>query len=154
METVNDVFEEFALAFGGELESDREIAFPKKLDRDRLDFSLKSLKVLDAYLEVLYERRDRLEDRAWHTTVLWGGAYLGEVIRRNAKREYNWVDYDEYMPHNPKLRKMIPERTVATCAFLCTDTGMTMPLNKIARFIEEGPENNTHYYGSVECKEG
>jgi hypothetical protein len=154
MSSINDIFEEFAMAFVGRVKSDAEIAFPKKLDRSRLDFSLKSLKVLDAYVEYLHENADRIRDDAWSKTVLWGGAYLGEVIRRNAKREYDWIDYDEYMPRNPKLRKMIPERNVATCAFLCCgDDVMTMPLNKIARFIGEGPENNTHYYASVECKQ-
>ncbi len=154
MESINAIFEEFALAFIGQVESDGEIPFPNKLDRANLDFSLKSLKVLDSYLEHLHKSRRRIKDDEWHKTVLWGGAYLGEVIRRNAKRQYNWVDYDEYMPRHPHLQNLIPERNVATCAFLCSGAeAMTMPLNKIARLINEGPENNTHYYASVECKQ-
>jgi hypothetical protein len=154
MQFVNDIFEEFAMAFIGKVKGDGEIAFPKKLDRVQLDYSLESLKTLDLYLEHLHKSSRRIGEEEWGTTVLWGGAYLGEVIRRSAKRKYNWIDYDEYMPEHPDLQDLIPERTVGTCAFLCTgkDT-MTMPLNKIARFIAEGPENNTHYYASVECKQ-
>jgi hypothetical protein len=103
---------------------------------------------------LLHRRRDELERQSWIRSVLRGGAYVGEVIRNNAKRRYDWVDYDQYMPRHPDLRRLIPERTTATCAFLCTDTDvMTMPLNKIVRFIEEGPENNIHYYASVECQQ-
>lgn len=154
MENVNDIFEEFARAFVGRIKSDGEIAYPKKLDRSKLDFSLPSLKILDSYLAYLHKYVRSLSADEGNKSVLWGGAYLGEVIRRNAKRKYNWIDYDEYMPQHPQLRKLIPQRDVPTCAFLVTDTdAMTMPLNKIARFIGEGPENNTHYYASVECKQ-
>jgi hypothetical protein len=30
---------------------------------------------------------------------------------------------------------------------------MSMPLNKIARFIDEGPENNVHFFASCDLKE-
>jgi hypothetical protein len=152
---VDDDFEEFALAFTGEVQGDGEIAFPERLDQDRLDFSLPSLKVLDTYLDYLHRHRRHIDEDAWHLTVLRGGAYLGEVIRRNAKRKYHWVEYDQYVSRHPDVRKMIPERSTATAALLCVPKSdvMTMPLNKIARFIEEGPENSTHYYASVECRE-
>jgi hypothetical protein len=29
---------------------------------------------------------------------------------------------------------------------------MTMPLNKIARYIVDGPENNTHFYAAAEVR--
>ena len=153
METINDIFEQFALVFVGQFRGDGEIAFTGKLDRSRLDFSLESLQTVDSYLAYLHGRRQFPSENELQVTVLWGGAYLGEVIRRNAKRQYNWVDYDEYMPEHPRLQSILGERTVATCALLCTATAMTMPLNKIARFIEEGPENSTHYYASVECQQ-
>jgi hypothetical protein len=154
VEFVNDIFEEFALILVGQIQGEGEIAFPDKLDRTALDFSLPSLKVLDTYLDVLHRRHRRIKHNEGGITLLRAGAYLGEVIRRNAQREYNWVDYDEYMPRHPKLKQLIPERNAATCAFLCSEDGaMTMPLNKIGRYIEEGPENNTHYYASVECRQ-
>jgi hypothetical protein len=30
---------------------------------------------------------------------------------------------------------------------------MSMPLNKIARFIADGPENNVHYFASCDLKD-
>ena len=83
------------------------------------------------------------------------GAYLGEVIRHAAPDgEFRWVDYNEYMPSHPDLQKMIPNRTAATCAFLVRRSGaMSMPLNKIARFINEGPENNVPFFASCDLKD-
>jgi hypothetical protein len=51
------------------------------------------------------------------------------------------------MPRHPKLQGIVPERTVATCAFLVLPNDyMSLPLNKIARIIDEGPENNVHFF--------
>lgn len=149
MPELNAIFREFALAFIGRLEGARgEIALPERLRRPDLDGTLDSLHVVDEYLAALHRARRRIEDDAWHKTVLWGGAYLGEVIRHETANRFDWIDYNEYMPRHPKLHGIIPERTVATCAFLVlpNDDYMSMPLNKIARFIDEGPENNVHFF--------
>ncbi|HEV8605455.1 MAG TPA: hypothetical protein VGQ99_08830 [Tepidisphaeraceae bacterium] len=152
MEDINPIFEEFAGAFAGEVEYPDDVAFPEKLDRGRLDYSLESLHVVDAYLDYLYEHNQGIGEEEWKKTVMRGGAYVGEVVRRNARETWMWIDYNDYMPQNPDLQQMIPDRTAATCAFLCREDGsMWMPLNKVARFIEEGPEQNTHYAASVEC---
>jgi hypothetical protein len=152
MSELNDIFHEFACSFTGKLRGKREIAFSKRLQRDKLDFSLESLHTVDKYLEYLDRNKNRIEDDEWPITVLWGGAYVGEVMRLNARMEFNWVDYDEYMPSHPDLKRLIPERTPNTCAFLCADNYMTMPLNKVTRFIDEGPVNSVHYYASIDVR--
>ena len=136
------------MAFIGRLDgASGEIAFPERLRRSDLDGTLDSLRVVDEYLAELHKTRRRIGDDAWHKTVLWGGAYLGEVIRHETTNRFDWVDYNEYMPRHPKLQGIIPERTVATCAFLVLPNDyMSLPLNKIARFIDEGPENNVHFF--------
>ena len=151
MDDMAGIFREFALAFIGRLDgADGEIASPERLRRADLDGTLDSLHAVDEYLAHLHKQRGRLPEDGWHKTVLWGGAYLGEVIRFESAYRFNWVDYNEYMPRHPKLQQMIPDRTVATCAFLVLpDDYMSMPLNKMARFIEEGPENNVHFF--AEC---
>src|SRR5262249_49742247 len=94
MENANDFLEDFAACFTGELDSDGEIVYPERLDRGKLDYSLPSLKVVDEYLNYLHTRRPEQMSREWLKTVLWGGAYVGEVIRRNAQRPYDWVKFD------------------------------------------------------------
>ena len=148
MSGLDEIFREFALTFAGRLEPvDGDIAFPEELARNLLDGTHQSLKAVDAYLSSLYRRRDHIDETSWHKTVLWGGAYVGEVIRWETNGAMRWVDYNEYMPQHPTLKPLIPERTTATCAFLVADDGfMSMPLNKIARYVDEGEEHSTHFF--------
>jgi hypothetical protein len=155
MEDLNGIFTTFACAFIGTVKDEKDIAFPAALNRQMLDGTLESLHEMDRYLAFLHENRDRIQDEEWQITLLRAGAYLGEVIRRAAPDgEFRWVDYDEYMPSHPELQKVIPHRTAATCAFLVRRSGtMSMPLNKIARYIDEGPENNVHYFACCDLKD-
>jgi hypothetical protein len=49
------------------------------------------------------------------------------------------------------LKNLIPY-TLGTHALLVgTDSGnVTMPMNKVARFLEDGEENNVHFYASTD----
>jgi len=148
---LDEIFNQFARAFVGTVTSDREIAMPGALDRNALDGSLESLHHVDLYLGVLHLEQSSLLDAELDSTILWGGAYVGEVIRHAAPGFFSWVDYNDYMPQHPDLQPMIPERTTATCAFLVArDGSMSMPLNKIARFIWEGPENSVHFFAKCD----
>jgi hypothetical protein len=119
MENVNDIFTEFAACFAGTLEGDGEIAHPERLDRSKLDCSVPSLKVVDNYLTYLHENRPEQMGREWVKAVLWGGAYVGEVIRRNASREYNWVDFDEFVREYPDTTRLLgEEKQLGFCALL------------------------------------
>jgi len=153
MSELDDIFREFALSFIGRIKVEQEVAFPDLLPRQLLKGTLASLKYVDSYLNEVHSRRGGLAEPEWHTTVLWGGAYVGEVIRHETKKAYRWVDYDEYMPAHPDLMPMIPERTTATCAFLVLgESSMSMPLNKIARYIAEGETHSTHYFASLDIR--
>ena len=86
----------------------------------------------------------------WYATVLWCGAYVGEVIRHAREGEFRWIDYNDYIKDHPDLTSLIPQRTVATCGLLLNSRGgMSMPLNKVARFIEDGPENSVQFFADV-----
>jgi hypothetical protein len=154
MSELDEIFNEFARAFVGVVQDGKEIAFPGELKRDLLDGSVESLHEVDRYLGRLHEKQEEIAEEEWPITLLRAGAYVGEVIRHAAPAgEFEWVDYDEYMPAHPDLRAMIPERTAATCAFLVHRSGgMSMPLNKVARFISEGPENSVHYFAVCDLK--
>ena len=151
MNFVDDIFEEFACAFIGRVKGADEIAEKRKLNRKRLDFSVDSLHVVDDYLLVLHERHDqgKLDAKGDQLAVLRGGAYLGEVIRRNSDEQWHWVDYDEYMPSHPELRVTMTQKTVATCAFLrAADDSMIMPPNRINRLLEDGAHMSTHAFAA------
>jgi hypothetical protein len=155
VENVNDILGEFAACFAGILDGDGEIVHPKRLKRDKLDYSLDSLKVVDEYLEYLHEHRPEPMGREWAKAVLWGGAYVGEVIRRNAPREYNWVDFDEFIREYPDTTRLLgDQKELGFCALLTAGGGgFTLPINKMLRFIHDGPEDSVHFYAACEVRE-
>ncbi|NJR56501.1 MAG: hypothetical protein HC768_19295 [Acaryochloris sp. CRU_2_0] len=132
MAKIDDIFHDFAAAFTGAVGDAKPIGFPHKLRREALDLSLGSLKQVDIYLSYLHQQQMQLSDQEWQTTVLYSGAYVGEVIRSETNNAYHWIDYNDYMPTHPELQAIIPERSTPTCAFLVNDKGvMSMPLNKV-----------------------
>jgi hypothetical protein len=155
MVTVNDIFAEFAACFAGTVEGDGEIVHPQRLDRGKLDYSLASLKAVDEYLKYLHKNRSEHMGREWVRAVLWGGAYVGEVIRRNAPREYNWVDFEDFIREYPDTVLLLgEERELGICAFLTPgEGGFTLPINKMLRFIHAGPEDSVYFYSACEVRE-
>jgi hypothetical protein len=150
MAQMDDIFHEFAAALAGAFRDAKPICFPDQLNREALDLSLESLRHVDAWLSYLHQHRRTLIDTDWHITVLYGGAYVGEVIRQETDNFFRWMDYDDYVPAHPELRQLIPERTLTTCAFLVDEQGaISLPLNKIARYIQEGEENSVYFF--AEC---
>jgi hypothetical protein len=137
-------------------ESDFEsggLAFPARIDVSALDYTIESLHLLDKYLEAVRAGRALLPAQTYTNTVMAAGSYLGETIRRNAHRKYEWTNYSDYFPNHPKLMNMISEGLGSAAVLVSEKGAMTMPINKIIRFIEEGPENNTHFYASAEVRE-
>jgi hypothetical protein len=155
MENVNEIFAEFAACFVGNLDGDGEIVYSERLDRSSLDYSLLSLKVVDEYLKHLHENRAEQMGRDWVKAVLWGGAYVGEVIRRNAPREYNWVDFDEFIREYPDTTRLLgEEKQLGVCALLTPGgCGFTLPINKMLRFIHDGPADSVYFYSACEVRE-
>jgi hypothetical protein len=131
------------------------VAYPHVLPRHLLDGNIESLHQVDSYLLHVHQHRDGLSDDEWSLTILRAGAYVGEVMRHAAPQgAFRWVDYDEYIPEHPEMQSLLPERTTATCAFLVSPGGeMCMPLNKIARFIDEGAENSVHFFAAAFLKD-
>lgn len=86
MSSLDNIFHQFAQAFRGVVRNEgKEVAFVEELGRPDLDGSVASLLVVDRYLTTLHARGDTIPEDAWHATVLWGGAYVGEVIRLTVK---------------------------------------------------------------------
>ncbi len=151
---VNDSFVEFAACFVGTQTDDGDIVHPDQLDRSRLDYSLDSLRVVDAYLLYLFQNRPETLGRDWGRAVLWGGAYVGEVIRRQAPRRYDWVDFDDFVQVYPRTTDILgDEKGLGWCALLTPGQGgFTLPINKLLRFLFDGPEDSVHFFAVCEVR--
>jgi hypothetical protein len=145
---VNDIFADFAAYFAGQQSTDGEIAHPDQLDRSRLDGSLDSLRIVDAYLAFLHSNRPEEMTDDWARAMLWGGAYLGEVIRRHAQRKFDWIDFDDFVAAFPQTTTILGEQKgLGWCALLTPGGGgFTLPVNKMMRFLFEGPEESVYVY--------
>lgn len=150
METINEVFAEFAAIFVGALDAGQDIHDPTRLDRATLDYSIDSLEAVDTYLTHLHGLIPETGEQDWGFTILCTGGYVGEVIRRTATRPHDWVDYTDFVAEYPNTRELLGDRELPVAAFLSTgDGGFTLPVNKVVRFLEEGPENSVKFYASA-----
>jgi hypothetical protein len=144
---------DFCDALTGEGSVEGGLSFPKRLKSHLLDYSLNSLRVLNRYLDHLRERADEIEVQQYTNVVLAAGCYVGEVMRRLTGDKYEWVNYADYFPQQRDLAH-VPEGPNAAAVLVSADgESMRMPLNKIARYIDEGPEHSTHYFVAAELSE-
>lgn len=120
---VGSIIEGFAEAFAGRVRGRGDIADPSHLDGARLDYSDESLSAVDAYLttvhasrgrrsgiRALFSQRTLLVTPEVENTILWGGAYVAEVIRRS-RDDCEWVDYDDYVLGRPELQAALEPRS-------------------------------------------
>ena len=145
----------FCRAFTGKVKFEMgEIKEHFRLPAAQMDYSFESVKLLDKYLEEIFPSWSNVEEQDRTNTILAAGCYLGEVIRRNSTREFRWMNFDEYFPQRPDLIKFlkvsegftVTAGSIGVAAVLASDKRMTMPINKVVRFLEEGPHNNLYFY--------
>lgn len=114
------------------------------LDERHLDFSVDSLKHLDAYLEQLHAAPPQDQDDLVRI-VLRCGAYVGEVIRKNSPRRMNWVTFQEASKHSDFVKGL--GLSLGTAGILWKESGtMYFPLAKICKFIENGNEDSVYFF--------
>jgi hypothetical protein len=133
----------------GRLPVEEGLPLEHLIPRAELDYSVASLHAIDGYLAELHANTAEIPEQQVINVATAVGAYIGEVIRRNAQsRQYEWLNHGEYFSKHPKTAGIFPFGP-GTAALLAGDDGsMTLPINKVLRFIYEGPENNIHFYAS------
>ncbi len=148
---MNGIYHEFALMFLGRVAVEEDIPFAESLDRASLDGSISSLALVDDYLLFVHENLEGLTDSEYKNLALRCGAYVGECVRMTWPGLYDWMDYDDYVPLHPEAAERLPERYLGTSALLLRNPdAFIMPVNKVLRFMHEGPENSVHYFATCE----
>ena len=79
---------------------------------------------------------------------MWCGAYIGEVIKLKQKDDYVWESYESYTDRNPEVKEVLPCGFTTRTLLVSRSNGkaMTMPINKVFRFLTEGDEHNIYFY--------
>jgi len=140
----------FCAAFLGQSDfEDGGMALRDKINVSAMNYSVRSLEEVDRYLEAVHQVQDQIPDQTYTNTVLATGCYVGEVIRRNGKKEYRWVNYADHFPKTPSLMAFFPE-DLGTGAVLVTADGKEMlaPFNKVIKFIEDGSADSVHFFAT------
>jgi len=122
------------------------------LDGLRLDFTIESLALVDDYLDQMRQRD--LEDEDYGKVVLRCGAYVGEVILRNARdKTYHWLDYNEALRINKGISAF--GESLGSAAILWDSaSGLTFPLGKIMKFLDNGREDSVQFFARVMVEKG
>ncbi len=113
-----------------------------------MDYSVSSLHEVDRYLEAVHEVQDQIPNQTYTNTVLATGCYVGEVIRRNGKKEYRWVNYADHFPKHPSLMPLFPEYLGTSAVLVAPDGQVLVPFTKVIKFIENGSEDSVHYFAT------
>lgn len=118
------------------------------LDPKKLDYSVESLKHVDAYLEAA--RKSKNVAKNWNRTVLRAGAYVGEVIRRNDRNiRWQWVDHDGAQSVNPKYFGAIG-KSIATAAVLFDGKGgFAFPMAKVEKYLDNGSADSVYFFAQT-----
>ncbi len=122
MQDITAIFEEFAETSVGRVRGEEDIALEIMLKRAGLDYSPGSPDLVDEYLSDVYDsmrpptgwRRVFASKKIERTpelnhTILWGGAYVGEVLQR-AEPAWSWIDYDDFLIKDPRAMKLLGPR--------------------------------------------
>ena len=147
----DEALSELAQMFASpELISDDPTPGSELLDASTLDFTIESLGLVDDYLDQMRQRS--LEGEDYGKVVLRCGAYIGETILRNSTTTpYHWLDYKGAL----KIEKRIADfgEGLATAAVLWdSGSGLTFPLAKVMKFLENGREDSVQFFAKVILK--
>jgi hypothetical protein len=116
------------------------------LDVSRLDFTVESLGPVDDYLEKMRKRNLDEGSEDYLKLVLRCGAYVGEVVRRNAKgKVYHWLDYKGAVKVN-KTVAAFGENLGSAAVLWDGDDGLTFPLAKVQKFLDNGREDSVKFF--------
>jgi len=117
------------------------------LSAGSFDFSVSSLKALDAYL--LRVRKHPSVKADWNRTVLRAGAYVGEVVRRALPPgTFHWVAYNVAASLDASIAAF--GYGAATAALLYRPpSSFAFPLAKVEKCLSFGVGDNTEAFARV-----
>ncbi len=124
------------------------------LDAARLDFTVESLGLVDDYLDEMRTRHLDESGDDYYKLVLRCGAYVGEVIRRNAEgRTYHWVDYKGAVRINESIADF-GESLGGAAVLWNGEGGLTFPLAKVQKFLDNGREDSVRFFAQAILAKG
>jgi len=118
------------------------------LEKDKLNFSLASINHINEYLGKV-KKSPQLKT-AQDSVVLRAGAYLGEVIRRNARsKRWHWIDFETALKVDKKAFTSVGRGYATSFLLYGGEKNFCFPLGKVDKYLKPGGEENLLSYAQV-----
>lgn len=152
---IGPALDDFLAERGGEL-----ILLPNRLDRTKLDFSLESLLVVDAWLKDIHTinrlqaadakaGESLISDGRGDNSIVLAGLYLGEVIRANSELDWRWERFDRFIATNPYFAEHYGLEAGLDSFVLVGPQGVATPINTALKRVLLGQEESLHYIAQL-----
>jgi tetratricopeptide (TPR) repeat protein len=111
------------------------------------DYSCQSLRYVDEFLLRLHS--EQAASDKWAGVILRGGAYVGEVIRRNCTIvDYHWLNYDDAVQVNPSMAEF-GKRIGTAFALYHAPRTLCFPLARVEECLNLGYEKRVFAFAEV-----
>jgi len=120
----------------------KENVFGEYLDRNKLNFTINSLKDVDNYLDKIRKNKRKLNEYDLKKIVLRCGTYLGEVIRKLKPNRFMWISYPTATKINEKPLLVDQDITTIYIIYDKIHDRFWFPLGKPYKFLDSGKADN------------
>ncbi|MGE7591947.1 hypothetical protein ACQKM1_00265 [Peribacillus frigoritolerans] len=113
----------------------------ENLTKRNLDFTIESIRYIDAYtkrLSTTQMGRELLKNH-FDNFVVRIGAYIGEVIKRNINQDFKWYEYDSVYHFSSALDEVNRGIKTETVLYSKKRDRVIMPLTVVAQHLEGNP---------------
>lgn len=152
---IPNALDEFLAPSGSKL-----ILLPNRLDRSRLDFSIESLALVDAWIRDIHTinklqaepgraGESLISDGRGDNSVMLAGLYLGEVIRANSSLDWRWERFDRFVSANPYFTEHYGDDAGLDTFVLVGPQGVATPINTALKRILLGNEESLQFVAEL-----
>ena len=110
----------------------------ENLTKGNLDYTIDSLQYIDQYVKRLMstEFGKELLNNYFNNLVNRIGAYIGEVIKNNIKRDYHWYEFNSIYNYSSKLDRF--DGRIKTQSLLYSNKSDTviLPLYEVSQYLK------------------
>ncbi|MGE7608872.1 hypothetical protein ACQKML_19890 [Peribacillus frigoritolerans] len=113
----------------------------ENLTKRNLDFTIESIRFIDAYTKRLSSTqmgRELLKNH-FENFVIRIGAYIGEVIKTNINQDYKWYEYDSVYHFSSALDEVNRGIKTETVLYSKKRDRVIIPLTMVAQYLEGNP---------------
>ncbi|OIJ20171.1 hypothetical protein BKP45_10345 [Anaerobacillus alkalidiazotrophicus] len=110
----------------------------ENLTKRNLDFTIESIRYIDMYTSRLMSTEFGTELLSYHfdNLVVRIGAYIGEVIKNNIKKDFYWYESDSVRNYSPNLDGVFSNNKTKSVLYSKKRDVVILPLNVVSQFLK------------------